>query len=497
MRLPVVLVACAAPVDAPAPSEHWDLGEALPCDTPRAQASWHDATAEWAETWTDTPPAQLTPQNPGALVLVGGPTDWGLVWGEPNGLGRYDSRTGTRFRASRPETPMALARADLDGDGSDDLLVAGRTVTVLWGAASADGADGTTSDISAPRPDAASVTDMAAGDLDEDGDPDVVVVYTSPDTANQEGMRAHVLRNDGGRAFAEFPVPGDATLWGPAFHVSIRDVDEDGHLDVTVCNDMGHLAAPNRVFLGDGALGLTPRHGDGLDVPMSCMGLSWGDTDADGVLELYVAESLAHYLFDRTDDGAWVSTAAARGVADVFGPHDMVWGSTLEDFDNDGHMELFAANGDFWIANAVPHRSWWYAFVPEGPAEDILDARGFPATHARGVVARDLNADGLPDLVVPDSHRTPHVLRSDGCTADAWLEVEAPPGSEILVEAAGVRRAVRVDTESGWGSAADARAHVGLGAATSVERVTVTFPGGATDILEGPFSPRRRLRVRP
>jgi hypothetical protein len=431
------------------------------------------------------------------MVVTGGPDDWGLVWTEPYALAHYDSRTGGIRRRAMTETASALTRADLDGDGLDEVIVAGHAATVFWGAASAAGADGTSSDISATRPGVAWAMDMAAGDLDEDGDMDVVVVYSSPDTANRDGMRASVLRNDGGRRFTEFLVPGDAALWGPAFDVSLRDVDGDGHLDATVCNDMGNIAAPNRVFLGDGALGLTPREGDGLDLRLSCMGLSWGDTDADGALELFVAESRAHYLLDHEGDGAWYATAAAEGLVARFGPRDMVWGSTLEDFDNDGRMELFAANGDFWIADAVPHRSWWYAFSPDGPAEDILDTRGFPEAHARGVLARDLDGDGLPDLVVSDSHRTPHVLMSDGCTADAWLEVDAPPGSEVVVEADGVRRAARVDTESGWATAGDARAHVGLGDAGSVERVTVTFPGGVTDVLEGPFTPRRRITVRP
>ena len=56
-------------------------------------------------------------------------------------------------------------------------------------------------------------------------DTDLTNVYADEakaDTANREGMRASVLRNDGGRRFTEFLVPGDAALWGPAFDVSLR-----------------------------------------------------------------------------------------------------------------------------------------------------------------------------------------------------------------------------------------------------------------------------------
>ncbi len=477
------------------------FGPARPCDAPLPDAGWAEASAEWAQAYTVEAPAQHTSVNPGAMALLGEGADAVLAWVEPEGVALRRLRDGRTRRISGGAGLgggiAALAVGDLDADGRADLLLAGGTVSVDWAAADFDAAHPAPAALHPARA-GATTTDVAVGDLDGDGDADLVVGWSAAAPDDRAQMRATVLRNDGGGAFAEAEIAADPSVWGPAFDFSLRDVDGDGHLDAYLCNDKGYEYAPNRLFQGDGAGGLQARSGDGLDVRYSCMGTSWGDVDADGVLDLYLAEGAQHVVLREGAGGVWYLAAAALGLGAPFTDGIMAWGSTLLDFDNDGRMELVVANGDFWVRGARPRTPWWYEAGEDGVYAEIGASRGLPReAHSRGVIGADLNQDGVLDLLLSDAVRTPRVFLSTGCTADHWLEVEAAPGSEVLVEAGGRRYAARVDSESGWGSAGPAVAHIGLGSAARVDRLTVRAPehDGAV-VVEG-FAARRRVAIRP
>jgi hypothetical protein len=473
------------------------FGDVRACADPRAEATWTEVTGDWASTYPEVPPDVHSGLNPGAMALLGGPGTWALAWVQPDGIAmrRLSDGLGGLFGGGRPAA--ALAITDLDGDGIDDLLFAGGAVAVAWSAGSWDAPRERPTPLHDPR-DNASTTDMAAGDIDADGDMDLLVAWSSPVHDDPTTMRGTVLRNDGARTFTELPIAAEPAVWGPAFDFSLRDVDGDGILDAYLCNDMGFQVAPNRLFLGDGAGGFTARSGDGLDLRLSCMGTSWGDVDADGALEVYIAESVRHVLLKEAADGTWYQITDAMGLGGSFATGYMSWGSTLLDFDNDGRMELVDATGDFWVREAQANAPWWFEQDADGQFEEIGAARGLPReAHARGVVGADVNDDGVLDLMLSDAVRTPRIYLSDGCTTDAWLEIDAPAGSEVIVEAGGVVRAARVDTESGWGSAGPRLAHVGLGATGTVDRLTVRSPGRAAAVVEGPFAARRRVTVTP
>jgi hypothetical protein len=432
------------------------------------------------------------------VAILGGPGAWALAWVQPDGVVRRGFPDGTiESFGSGGRAPHTIALGDLDADGTLDLVHAGGAVAVSWGADRLSEVAAAPVPLTAMRNSAATV-DAAVGDLDRDGDLDLLVAWSSP-AHDPNTMRGSILRNDGGRVLTALELPGlPAEVWGPAFDWSIRDVDGDGRQDAYLCNDMGMQYAPNRLFLGDGALGFTAPGGDGLDVRLSCMGSSWGDVDGDGDFELYVAESVHHVLLKQGQDGGWYDTAEASGLGGRFANGYMMWGSALEDLDNDGRMELLAGTGDFWEQDARPNAPLWAERDDAGIFHDVGPERGLAReAHSRAVVARDLNADGVLDLVLGDAVRTPRVYLSEGCTAEGWLEVAGPPGSEVRVEAGGHIRAARIDTESGWGGAGPSVGHVGLGDVTVIDRVRLRSPLGEELVLEGPMLPRRRLRYTP
>ncbi len=99
--------------------------------------------------------------------------------------------------------------------------------------------------------------------------------------------------------------------------------------------------------------------------------------------------------------------------------------------------------------------------------------------------------------MIGDARRSPRVLRSEGCTDASWIEVEAPPGSRVRVDAGDRSWVALVTHESGFASAGPTIAHIGLGDADIVDRIVVSPWWGSPVAIEGQIDARRRVTWRP
>lgn len=486
----LALLACAReiPPDAPAPGlpDGWTLGEVQACE------------ATGGPTWTEDPtapevyaPKDVEGHEPGGVGVVDvAGTPW-LLWIPPEGPLRARPLLGGETREVGTEPVTALTQADLDGDGAMDLVLPHRGVTIVWAFGTPDE---DTSTIAATPGE--NVRDVGFLDVDADGDLDLVLSYAFPDITNIEALRAEVLPNRGNRRFgAARPVEAEDTFWGPNFDLTVVDVDADGVPEVYLCNDLGRAAAPNGLLgVVDGAL--VPVDAHGLDVRTNCMGSAWGDLDADGILDVYLGAAGEQVLLQAMD-GAWWDVAAARGLPPLPYP-EMAWGSALEDLDNDGHPDLLVATSDFLGAEMFADALWWMRQGDDGAMVEEGAARGLPTeAYTRGVLAWDLDGDGVLDLVVGDALRSPWIWWSDGCADGAWLTVDAPVGSHVVVRAGDRAWATEVTTDASWASTGPPRAHVGLGDRAEVDAIEITPPWGETVTLPGPIATRRVVTWRP
>ncbi len=268
----------------------------------------------------------------------------------------------------------------------------------------------------------------AAGDLDDDGDLDLVVT---------EWGRTRVFLNQENKGFAQVTDRAGLSAdieWGTS--AALFDYDRDGRLDLAVVNylafDTGSVA---RRGAGDckwrghavmcGPEGLRPQHdrlyrgkGDGTfvettreaglvpDAPGFGLGVMTLDYDLDGDVDLYVAnDSTPNFLWENQGDGTFREVGFRRGVShDQNGKEQASMGIAVGDWNGDGRDDLFVTN--FSGENNV-----LYASAKSGGFRERSAQAGLAGPSIRmlgwGTQMADFDLDGDLDLAVVNGHVYP------------------------------------------------------------------------------------------
>ena len=419
---------------------------------------------------------------------------------------------------------MGAAIGDIDGDGDPDLYVTNYGPNRLY---ENDGR-AVFADI-APElgvADSGWGTHAAFADYDGDGDLDLYVAnymdfdpaqnvecfagkvrsYCGPTT--YPGQTGVLYRNDGGRSFVEVTAAaGLRDDSGRQLAAVFGDIDGDGDPDLFVANDK----KPNFLFVnnGDGtfsengAVAGVAYNEEGL--AESAMGADLGDYDNDGRLDIIVAtyQWLANTLYHNDGDGFFtdLTFAAGLGVASV--PY-LGMTAAFVDYDNDGFLDVFAANGhldenvaEYDPSTTYPQQNQLFRNSGDGSFVEVSDQSG-PGMHvarvSHGAIFGDYDNDGDVDFFISDSD-TPHctLLRNDGGNANHWLRVRTE-GRQSNREGIGARvRAVAGDLvqvreiRAGYGymGSNDVRLTLGLGQYATIDTLQVFWPSGAVQTLVG------------
>ncbi len=328
---------------------------------------------------------------------------------------------------------QGVSVADVNGDGLDDLLLPeqGGLPNRLY----VQNREGTFDDRSADA--AIDYLERAlAGlfvDLDNDGDPDLVL---------SSRPAVLVLENDGSGRFARVRhIAGDIP---DSNSLSAADYDNDGDLDLYVCAyrrayDERGVASPvpyhdannggrNVLLRNDGGFRFVDATAEtGLDANNRRFSLaaSWEDVDGDGDRDLYVANDYGRNNLYRNDGGRFVDVAGEAGVEDISSGMSVSWA----DYNRDGRMDVYVGNMFSAAGNRITYqRKFERDRQRAGPLAEVQRmARGnslFAGASGGGFVDRsvdanvtmgrwswssvfaDINNDGWEDLVVANGNLT-------------------------------------------------------------------------------------------
>ncbi len=408
---------------------------------------------------------------------------------------------------------MAATAIDYDGDGYTDIFLSNYGPNVFY----KNNGDGTFSDIAAnvglTGPEKLNgytkwSVGAAFGDYNSDGLLDVMVgnflafdpayistagkgIMPHPTEYNGQASLLYQQKKDG--TFIEvtksmgFYYP-DSKCMG----LTLFDYDNDGDLDLFQGNDHQN----NFLFRNDQtsfeevavASGIAVNN-DGL--PTGSMHGSIGDINGDGLIDLLVTDLKYGAMYRNLGDGLFDDITIESGIAREFKGKGQ-WGATLFDFDNDGDLDIFTANGT--AEELILQPPLLLENDGEGNFSNIGKTSGkyFNTKRSgRGAAVWDFDNDGDLDIIVShvDLEATPALLRNDGGNVNNWIGLTllgangqvSAIGAKVTI-VSGESKQVKINQwVTSYLSSNDPRMHFGLGKQNRVEKIEVRWPDGKVE----------------
>ena len=448
------------------------------------------------------------------------------------GDGAFDDVTAVSGVGAVAGYGMGAAAADYDNDGDVDVYITNLGANVLL---QNDG-NGRFADVTPKAGVAGSgwSTSATFADIDGDGDLDLfvtryldwrseierecysltgVVDYCSP--KNYDAPTSDLLfRNNGNGTFTDISAAaGLATAVGNGLGVIADDVNGDGRLDFFVAND----GTPNHLWINLGGARFAESalmSGVAIDqdgAPKAGMGVHAADVDDDGDNELIVMNlDTESDSFFRNEGRFFVDDTVKVGLR-VVSRRFTRFGVALLDFDNDGLVDLYEANGrvglqaETFAADPYAEPNLLLRGVAGGRFEEVSPRGGTAqplVATSRAAAFGDLDHDGGIDIVVANRDAPPHLLRNVAPNRGHWLLVQVlertgrdAVGAVLSIAAGG--KTLRRDVRTGYSylAANDPRVHVGLGDRATVDRITVRWLDGIREQF-GPFEADRIVEIR-
>ncbi len=473
------------------------------CEAPAAEVTWTVVEGSYGITGPAEPDDEQVSSGGGLAVedLNGdGVLDFVVAFREePPTVYLSDGAGGlVPQQLSAPRQPIIVSLADINSDGWPDLLFGGSGPSAVF-----LNEGGVFTNVPLPTWDnEGKLEELAPADLDGDGDVDIYGMMAASGEGNADQRRDVLLWGNGDGTF-ELDLEGvpQEAADGVGFDSIWLDFDDDGDLDVYVGNDHGAQYGGNALFRNEGGVLVDATPDCACGISMAAMGVDAADWSGDGYPDLIITDAVAWRMLQSLSGSSFVDVSISTGMDVPSGVPEMGWGAIWMDWNNDGDLDVLGAMGINIFAEDQDESGDGLILSDYDPATgftNIAAAKGLEQeANMRSVIALDANGDGVLDLFTTQANRAPIFYLSDSCTAAGWLEVYAPPGSRVEIEAGGTTRVDWVTTESSLGAANPPVVHFGLGDTDVVDRMEITWPGGEKVTWEGPFNARRVIRAWP
>lgn len=419
---------------------------------------------------------------------------------------------------------MAVSVADYDNDGFSDLFVTNFGDFVLLH----NNGDGTFANVT-KKAFPGGVEERwyggsAWGDIDGDGLLDLYVagyVDLSKSRGNVglrfpmdfHGFPNTLYRNNGDGTFSDVSEQaGVADGFRKSMQVMLADFNGDNRPDIFIANDTD----PSGLYLNRGDWTFKEFSGpSGVSSTDGSMGVTWGDYNGDGLMDLYVSNYTgeADLLLTMIDNTSSNDGIVRNSIfeADFNSPEVLQrtwgkvgWGAGFVDMDNDADLDLFVANGHLnSVSGNNRDENLLFENSGDGRFRDVSVPSG--ATDAgkrihRAAVFGDYDGDGRVDLYIvnngeeaydDESDRSGVLLRNTSPDAGHWIKIRLQGtksnrdafGTKLKVDAGGKIQIREHVSGEGYFSSNAQEVHVGLGDSATIDTLTITWPSGKVQTL--------------
>jgi len=417
---------------------------------------------------------------------------------------------------------QGVAVGDYDGDGFPDLYVTQYGRSILYH----NNGDGTFTDVTEKAGVAARGWSSSAVwfDYDNDGRLDLFVgrfvdfskELNKPCGIHEDGLRHYCIpkvyspmpswlfHNNGDGTFTDVSKEsGIASHPGKVWGVVATDINNDGLVDLFAAND----TVANFLFLNRGN-GRFEEIGEASGVAYSAegrtrsgMGVDSADYDQDGFMDLFVSnlDRELYSLYRNNHDQTFDDHAGQLGIGSATRLMSG-WGLKFFDFDNDGDLDLFLANGnpDDLIEKVhaqVKYQEPMLLFRSTGKGFENISAQSGPVFNkplsARGMAIGDFNNDGALDVLVAVNDGAPVLLKNNIGTQNHWLGIKLvgkksnpdAVGARVTYQAQDLKRTRMKVGGGSYMSDHDPRIVLGIGKRTKIDWLEIKWPlpSGATE----------------
>lgn len=417
---------------------------------------------------------------------------------------------------------MGVAVGDYDNDGDLDLYLTNYGPNLLY----RNNGDGTFTHLKGAGADDSRWTTSAAFlDYDRDGDLDLFVTNYGNFTVegnnpcrNKMGIRDYcgpsayrpvpdrLFRNDGNSKFVDVTEKaGLGAAFGTGLGAVCADFDADGWTDIYVAND----ETPNQLWMNrgngtfeeTGFLSGTAFNADGN--AEGSMGVTAADFNNDGAEDLFMTHLVeeTHTLYLNDGSAGFSDQTSRFGLTRALTYTG--FGTQWFDYDNDGNLDLFVANGAVRMTRLAEPTEYPYHQINQlfhndghGNYRETTAQAGAAlqlSEVSRGAAFGDIDNDGDLDILVTNNNGPVRLLLNEIGSRRHWLQVQLQGvqsnrygmGARVVLIRDGKKRLWRrAHTDGSYLSANHHRVHFGLGRDSQVKAVVVHWPGGASEIWE-------------
>jgi enediyne biosynthesis protein E4 len=309
-------------------------------------------------------------------------------------------------------------------------------------------------------------------------------------------MPSRLFHNNGDGTFTDVSqAVGISSHPGKSWSAVAADLSNNGWMDLFVAND----TVPNFLFMNhkgaftEAALDAEVAY-SAEGHARSGMGVDAADFNQDGLIDLFVANIDEEFfsLYRNNGDGTFEDVATQLGIG-MSTRWMSGWGLKFLDYDNDGNLDLIAANGfpDDLFGVAASNIQWRQRLLlfhnDNGVFHDVSAESGpvFQKTFpARGLAIGDFRNDGAVSVLIGINNEAPVLLQNHAGQRNNWLGLRLvgrkcnrdAVGARVIWQAGDLKR--RCDKVGGGSflSSHDPRMILGIGQRIAIDSLEIHWP---------------------